>query len=107
MPLFIRQRFNRPPVLAEQWFPGQELAGIAGEWPGHPGGGSLLPSPPYAYLITPKGRFTIFTGDWIITESDGLQHVCPNALFEHTYAAVEAALQAPPSVPQGHSIAAS
>ncbi|WP_460546885.1 hypothetical protein [Hymenobacter daeguensis] len=89
MPFFIHQRSNASPVVAAQWFPGQQMAGVTDESPGHPGSGGLLPSPPHAYLITPKGRFTLFAGDWVITEPEGRVHVCQDHLFRQSYAAVE------------------
>ena len=89
MPFFIHRRFSGVPVLATQWFPGREVAGVAGERPGHPGGNGLLPSPPHAYLITPKGRFTLFAGDWVITEPEGRVHVCQNTLFQQSYLPVK------------------
>ena len=89
MPSFIRQPAKGTPVSAAQWFPGQELAGVADEATGHPGGGGLLPAPAHAYLHTPKGRFTVFAGDWVITEPGGEMHTCPDFLFQQTYLPVE------------------
>jgi hypothetical protein len=87
MPLFVRQPAD--PVEAVQWFPGLPVAGISDELPGHPGSPDLLPSPPHAYLVTPKGRFTVFASDWIITEPTGTQHVCHDSLFRQSYQPVE------------------
>ena len=84
MPFFTRQPTGQ--VEAIQWFPGRRIAAITLENPGHPGGGDLLPSPPYAYLTTRRGRLTVFAGDWVVTEPTGEQHVCPNQLFRQTYA---------------------
>lgn len=92
MPFFVRQRSNGTPIFAAQWFPGQEVAGVAQEWPGHPGGNGLLPGPPHAYLVTSKGRFTLFAGDWVITESDGAMHVCHNLLFQQSYVEIDEVL---------------
>lgn len=83
--------FTRLPadtVEALQWFPGRPIAGVSDEWPGQPGGGGLLPSPPHAYFSTRRGRLTVFAGDWIITESTGEMHLCDDSLFRIRYAAV-------------------
>ena len=89
MPTFIRPRFPDIPVVATQWFPGRQLPGVADEAAGHPGGGALLPMPPHAFVHTPKGRFTVFAGDWVITEPDGTMHTCYDQLFQQTYRQVE------------------
>ncbi|MBO2007919.1 hypothetical protein [Hymenobacter negativus] len=89
MSFFIHQRSNGSPVAAAQWFPGQHLTGVADESPSHPGGDGLLPSPPHAYLITPQGRFTLFAGDWVITEPEGRMHVCHDHLFRQNYLPAE------------------
>jgi hypothetical protein len=89
MPSFIHQRSKGAPVSAAQWFPGQEVAGVTDEAPGHPGGDGLLPSPPHAYLVTPKGRFTLFAGDWVITEPEGRMHTCHDHLFRQSYIPAE------------------
>jgi hypothetical protein len=99
MPYFIHQRSKGSPVFAAQWFPGQQVAGVADESPGKFGSDSLLPSPPHAYLITPKARFTLFAGDWVITEPDGRLHVCHNRLFQQNYASVEYEEAALPTAP--------
>ena len=83
MPRFVRQAAS--PIEAFQWFPGQRIAGLADEVPGQLGGGALLPIPPHAFLTTRRGRFTVFGGDWVITEPTGEQHVCPDHLFQQNY----------------------
>ena len=83
MALFIRSGLDM--VEATQWLPGREVAGVAGEAAGQPGGGGLLPSPPHAYLATPRGRLTVFAGDWVVTEPTGEQHLYPDALFQERY----------------------
>ena len=102
MSFFVRHRSNGTPVFAAQWYPGREVAGVDHEWPGHPGGNGLLPSPPHAYLVTPQGRFTLFAGDWVITEPEGRMHVCHDFLFRQCYAPVENA----ENPPQAHPVAA-
>jgi hypothetical protein len=89
MPLFIHKHASGLPVFAAQWFPGQEIVGVEHERPGHPGGNGLLPSPPHAYLVTAKGWFTLFAGDWVITEPDGRLHLCPGFLFPASYTALK------------------
>ncbi len=89
MPTFVRQRSHDTRVVAVQWFPGQQLPGIADEAASHPGSSSLLPMPPHAFMHTPKGRLTVFAGDWVITEPDGTRHTCYDQLFRQTYVQVE------------------
>jgi len=76
-----------PPRLvhAIQWFPGRYLPGLGAERPGHPGGPGLLPTPPHAYLATPRGRLTVLPGDWVVTEPRRPPHVCPDHLFRQRY----------------------
>lgn len=83
------------PATGEQWFPGRRLAGLGAETaarPAHPG---LLPSPPHAHLLTPRGRLTVFAGDWVVTEATGHRHVCPDEPFRRRYAPVAAKGPAP------------
>ncbi|WP_210521346.1 hypothetical protein [Hymenobacter terricola] len=87
MPLFTRQPAEI--VEATQWLPGLRIAGLSGEESGHPGGGGLLPSPPHAYLATRHGRFTVFAGDWVITEPTGEMYVCRDDLFHRHYIPLE------------------
>ena len=86
MPHFIHQSAELTVVEATQWLPGRAVAGVAGEAPGHPGGGGLLPVPPHAYLVTPRGRFTVFAHDWIVTEPTGRQQACSPEQFARLYA---------------------
>ena len=93
MPLFTR--FAQDLVEAAQWWPGRRIAGVGGEAAGQPGTSGLLPSPPHAYLSTPRGRLTVFAGDWVVTEAGGEQHICPDDVFRQRYAPAEPALPRP------------
>lgn len=76
-------------VRAVQWQPGRRLAGIVLESPARPGVAALLPLPAYAVLRTSLGSFTVFAGDWIVTEPTGYRQVVSNERFERRYVAVE------------------
>lgn len=89
MPLFTRLPTDTNLIEAHQWFPGQQVAGVADEAPGFAGNGSLLPVPPHAYLISRRGRLTVFAGDWVVTEPTGDPHICQDRLFQMSYTLVE------------------
>ena len=89
MPFFSKQNADHDIIEAIQWFPGQYIDGIGHEALEQAGGGGLLPSPPHARLTTAKGWFTVFMGDWIITEVTGERHVCQDGLFQLSYLPAE------------------
>lgn len=89
MPFFTRLPTDTNLIEAHQWFPGQQVAGVADEVPGFAGNASLLPVPPHAYLTNRKGRLTVFAGDWVITEPAGDQHICQDRLFQMAYTPAE------------------
>ena len=76
-------------VRATQWQPGRQLTGIVVENPARPGVAALLPLPAYAIFRTPLGSYTVFAGDWIVTEPTGRRHVVSNEQFARRYVAVE------------------
>ena len=49
------------------------------------GRATLLPLPTHAVPVTQLGSFTVFTGDWIVTESMEYRQVVPNECFEQRY----------------------
>jgi hypothetical protein len=89
MPFFLKQNADQDIIEAIQWFPGQYIDGVGHEALEQVGGGGLLPSPPHARLTTAKGWFTVFMGDWIITEVTGEQRVCQDGLFQLGYLPVD------------------
>lgn len=76
-------------VRAEQWQLGRPLAGILAESPARPGMAALLPLPAYAVLRIRLVNYTVFAGDWIVTEPTGYRHVVANELFARRYVALE------------------
>ena len=89
MPFFTRLPTDINLIEAQQWFPGQQVTGVADEAPGFAGNRSLLPVPPHAYVTNRKGRLTVFAGDWVITEPSGDQHICQDRLFQISYMPAE------------------
>ena len=89
MPFFTRLSTDTYLIEAHQWFPGQQVVGVADEVPGFAGNDSLLPMSPHAYLTNRKGRLAVFAGDWVITEPTGDQHICQDRLFQMGYTPAE------------------
>ena len=78
-------------VEAEQWWPGETIAGVRyeREWVQEDADGERI-SREGAYVVTARGqRVCLLPGDWVITEPDGT-HCCPcgNAVFQGMYEAV-------------------
>ena len=87
-----KPRYIRTPpetVRAVQWRPGRRPAGIVMEVPASPGAPALLPFPVHAVLRTLQGNFTVFAGDWIVTEPSGHRHIVPDRSFELCYVALK------------------
>ena len=72
-------------VLAMEWQPGQRSTGIVMEKHLSSGRATLLPLPTHAVPVTQLGSFTVFTDDWIVTESMAYRQVVPNECFEQRY----------------------
>ena len=69
-------------VVAVQWQPGQRSAGIVIKKHSSPGKTTLLLLPAHAVLVIQLGSFTVFAGDWIVTESTRYRQVVSNECFE-------------------------
>lgn len=97
MPHFTRPLLDPTLAVVEavQWFPGDTVAGVADESPGHAGGMSLLAVPPHAFLTNGRQRLTVFASDWVVTEESGRQHICQDSLFTQNYVLVDAEQVAP------------
>lgn len=88
-------KFRKKPVIvqAEQWFPGKDVPGVFLHQPpdavlgGRGHGEQRLAQEPYAAVRTIQGVVTrVCPGDWIITESNGVNHYpCQADVFASTY----------------------
>jgi len=69
-------RFRKKPVIveAEQWFPGNPVAGVVEKANGA-----------YGYIETLEGGHIVSPGDWIITGIESEKYPCKPSIFEATY----------------------
>lgn len=94
----MKTKFRKRPVVveAEQWFPGKDVEGVFMEKSvahigGRGHGAQTFPQIPRAAVRTIHGQVAYLeSGDWVITEPDGIHHYpCKPEIFNNTYEPVE------------------